>query len=92
MMDGHTEREYLSLFSRHVQKLTGHGPQVKGVCPFHDDHNPSWVGNCVTGVWQCFGCQAKGTAEQFAGRTGEERETSNGYQQRRIVATYNYCD
>ncbi len=91
-MHEQTASDYFPLFSRHIQKLSEHGPELRGLCPFHDDHNPSWSGNRVSGLWQCFGCQASGNAEMFASRIGEQREASNGHQQRRIVDTYDYCD
>ncbi len=87
-----TASDYFSLFSRHVQKLTAHGDEVRGLCPFHDDHNPSWSGNRRSGLWRCFGCNASGNAELFSLRTGEQAEKRNGNHQRRIIATYDYLN
>lgn len=44
-----------------IQKL---GPErngwALGLCPFHDDHNPSLSVNFQTGGFNCFACGAKG--------------------------------
>nr|DAP60006.1 MAG TPA: DNA primase [Caudoviricetes sp.] len=39
--------------------------QVKIVCPFHDDANPSMVANLDDGTFYCFGCGASGNAYDF---------------------------
>ena len=41
-------------------KLTGNG-QYMGLCPWHDDHNPSLSVNSDKGVFKCFGCGKSGT-------------------------------
>lgn len=84
--------DYFSLFNTHIDKLSEHGDEIRGCCPFHEDHNPSWSGNRITGLWRCFGCGAHGNASQFAARVGEKVEMDNGHQQRKIVATYDYRD
>jgi len=33
---------------------------ARALCPFHRDHNPSFVVNLTTGGFFCFACQAKG--------------------------------
>jgi len=64
--------DHYDLFSRHVQNLTEHqGGELRGLCPLHDDHEPSWSGNRHTGLWRCFGCGAQGNTYQFAERVGE---------------------
>ena len=63
-MVSHTEIE--NLFTRYVTNITGHGPQKTGLCPFHDDHNPSLSINFDTGVWNCFACNKSGDSWQFA--------------------------
>lgn len=38
-------------------------------CPFHEgDETPSFSANLSTGLWQCFGCGAKGNFKQFEER------------------------
>ncbi len=40
--------------------LTKDGKNFKGLCPFHDDHNPSLVVYPDTRWWQCYGCKKGG--------------------------------
>jgi DNA primase len=43
-------------------KLTRHGADRIGLCPFHDDHEPSLVISPKKNLWHCLGaCQAGGT-------------------------------
>jgi hypothetical protein len=37
-------------------KLKRVGQEYIGLCPLHDDHNPSLSVNSEKGVWHCFGC------------------------------------
>ena len=41
-------------------KLRRVGRSLMGLCPFHDDHNPSLSIDPVKNEWQCFGCGRKG--------------------------------
>jgi DNA primase catalytic core len=42
-------------------KLQRHGQHWKGLCPFHDDHEPSLIVTPSKNVWHCMGaCQKKG--------------------------------
>jgi len=44
-------------------KLTRHGADLIGLCPFHDDREPSLVISPKKNLWHCLGaCQAGGTA------------------------------
>ena len=40
-------------------------PEALGLCPFHDDHNPSLSVNLETGLFRCFSCGAKGDIFNF---------------------------
>ena len=40
-------------------------PQMKVVCPFHGDINPSMKVDFETGDWYCFGCQEGGDSWKF---------------------------
>ena len=43
-------------------KLTRHGADLLGLCPFHDDREPSLVISPKKNLWHCLGaCQAGGT-------------------------------
>jgi len=46
-------------------KLKKNGKSWFGLCPFHDDHNPSLSINPSTNLWQCFGCGAGGDVIRF---------------------------
>ena len=46
-------------------KLKKNGKSWFGLCPFHDDHNPSLSVNPSTNLWQCFGCGAGGDVIRF---------------------------
>lgn len=55
--------------------LKGNTGQLSGFCPLptHKGKNegkrsPSFSANTVKGIWQCFGCGAKGNLIEFAGR------------------------
>lgn len=36
-----------------------------GLCPFHDEHTPSFHVSPREGIFHCFGCGASGNAEAF---------------------------
>jgi DNA primase len=38
------------------------GKNLKACCPWHEDKTPSLVLNPAKGLYNCFGCQAKGGA------------------------------
>src|SRR5713226_5570978 len=43
-------------------KLQRHGADLIGLCPFHDDHEPSLVISPKKNLWHCLGaCQTGGT-------------------------------
>ena len=43
-------------------KLTRHGADLLGLCPFHEDHEPSLVISPQKNLWHCLGaCQSGGT-------------------------------
>jgi putative DNA primase/helicase len=45
-------------------KLNGRAESM-GLCPFHDDKNPSLSVNIESGLYNCFACGAKGDVFQF---------------------------
>jgi DNA primase len=45
--------------------LKKNGKSYKGLCPFHEDTNPSLSVNPSTNLWQCFGCSAGGDVIRF---------------------------
>ncbi len=46
-------------------KLTPAGKNLKGLCPFHGDTDPSFVVNRERGTWHCFGCGEGGNVFTF---------------------------
>src|SRR3990167_2144658 len=46
-------------------KLQRAGSTYKGLCPFHDEHTPSFVVQRGDNHYHCFGCGAHGDAIQF---------------------------
>src|SRR5574344_2149412 len=45
--------------------LEPHGKNYFGVCPFHDDHNPSLSVSPEKQIYTCFVCGASGNVFQF---------------------------
>jgi hypothetical protein len=65
--------DYFEFFSKHVKDLRATGEmQAMGLCPFHDDHRPSWSLRVTDGVWHCFGCGRSGSALSFCLMRGIE--------------------
>ncbi len=52
--------DILSLFSSFGVKLERKGNSYMGLCPFHDDKNPSLSVDKAKGLFHCFGCGASG--------------------------------
>jgi DNA primase len=52
----------VSLFESYGVKLaeSSHNGSYTGLCPWHDDHNPSLSVDETKGLFHCFGCDAKG--------------------------------
>lgn len=50
-------------------ELKAHGANLIGLCPFHDDHEPSFVVTSAKNLWHCLGaCQAGGSVIDFVMR------------------------
>lgn len=46
-------------------QLRGYGAEQKGMCPLHDDKQPSLEVNASKQLFHCFGCQKGGNAINF---------------------------
>jgi DNA primase len=57
--------DLVALIRANGVKLKKNGKSWFGLCPFHDDHNPSLSINPSTNLWQCFGCGAGGDVIRF---------------------------
>ena len=51
-----------------IQKIRYRGSQGQGLCPFHDDQNPSLSWSTKSGLWTCFSGCGSGNTYQFAER------------------------
>ena len=62
--------DYRSIFENDfsIQKIKYRGNQGMGLCPFHDDRNPSLSWQLDTGLWTCFSGCGSGNTYQFAER------------------------
>ena len=47
-------------------KLKKVGKEYRGLCPFHDENEPSFWANRGKGVWYCFGCGRGGNIPEFS--------------------------
>jgi DNA primase catalytic core len=62
------DRDIVAAMAAHGVMLAGHGAELKGRCPFHEDDSPSLSVNREKGLWHCFGCGASGNVETFLRR------------------------
>ena len=56
--------DIVELVSRYVN-LKDSGNSYKGVCPFHEDNDPSLTVDPTKKLWHCFGCGAGGDVFNF---------------------------
>lgn len=58
---------FYQFFGDHVERLSPPNGrnQSQGLCPFHEDRNPSFSVNIMTGLWFCFGCGESGNVLSF---------------------------
>ncbi len=55
-----------NFFQTQIPSLSVNGsPNAMGLCPFHEDHNPSFSVNIETGLFNCFACGKKGDIFTF---------------------------
>ena len=56
------QHDLVTVVQSHGVKLTRKGRNWVGLCPFHDDHEPSLVVNPSRQLWNCFGaCSGNGS-------------------------------
>lgn len=78
MYAGTFQERFLDLRHRYVHRLTIRGPRATGLCPFHQERNPSFSANTERGVFLCFGCGTSGGVKKFAELVGEAWESRRG--------------
>jgi len=78
--------------------------EALGLCPFHNDVNPSLSVNVQTGLFRCFACDAKGDVFEFYKRfkdtdfptalkeVGEMAGVVESNTKPKVVATFRYTD
>lgn len=59
------EISVLELAQNRGINLRRQGAGYVGLCPFHDDHNPSLVISPKNNLWHCFGCNQGGSVIDF---------------------------
>jgi len=92
-------------YTKELPSAKANGNELLALCPFHDDSNPSLSANIQTGLFNCFGCNTKGSIFDFHMKKNEcdfntalndlAREAGiNGDKQtkRKIAKTYDYTD
>ena len=55
-------------YREHIDRLSGPNGNgfARGLCPFHDDHNPSLIVSVTgRGLWKCFACGERGDLVRF---------------------------
>lgn len=57
--------DLMALIESRSISLKKNGKSYKGLCPFHDDANPSLSVNPETNLWNCFGCNKGGDVIRF---------------------------
>lgn len=62
LIDGYPIAEYIA---KQGIELKGKGKELVGLCPFHQDKNPSMSVNPEKGVYHCFTCGAQGSLIDF---------------------------
>jgi DNA primase len=58
------QTDIVSLIGQYVN-LKKIGRNYRGLCPFHNERNPSFYVNPEKGIYYCFGCQKGGNAINF---------------------------
>ena len=66
---------YTDFYRNHVKNIKVHGQQAKGLCPFHEDKNPSFSFNVEDGKWKCFAGCGEGGYKTFQSKVRGENTT-----------------
>ncbi len=56
--------DIVDVVGEHIS-LTKKGREMIGLCPFHDDHRPSFYVNSAKQIFKCFACGAGGDVFKF---------------------------
>src|SRR4051794_14296808 len=66
--------DFRAILAHYGLKPIGKGEQVKVLCPFHPDEEPSCSVNLGKRIYHCFACQAAGNVLEFV----HQMENRNG--------------
>lgn len=80
--DTPTTQKIRATIEKHLNRVRQSGAaNVVALCPFHDDHSPSFAMNVTNGLYICYSCGASGNFRAFLkniGYTPHEISTSFG--------------
>lgn len=57
--------DYAKFYKQFIEKAKIENGNINGLCPFHEEKNPSFGANIETGQYKCFSCGATGNAITF---------------------------
>lgn len=60
--------KFEDVLAHYEVRFTKKGDELTASCPFHEDRKPSFKVNTAKGVFNCFGCNAKGNVIDFVQR------------------------
>lgn len=86
--------EIINFYSKYVENIKGPNKSgwCSGLCPTHDDNNPSFSFEIKYGNWKCHAGCGEGTIGDFAEMLEVEYPSDNGKGRRLIEDTYDYRD
>src|ERR1051326_9435241 len=72
--------------------LTQRGKQLVGLCPFHDDHEPSLVVDAKKQLWNCLGaCREGGDVYRFVMKADRSEEHTSELQSHSFISYAVFC-
>ena len=77
--------DYRVEYMKYVKHAVITGDQLRGMCPFHEDRNPSFSVNLKTGQWRCF---AEGISGNFLDFFSRIHHVSTREAYSRILSEY----
>ena len=94
LIQGEIMVDFLSFYSQYIKQLSITGKWGLGLCPFHDDHNPSFAVDIESGGWHCKATCGSGNITEFAKRLDLPDPFANDRPaaKAKITATYDYRD
>ena len=79
IIDINDKIDWVAFYEQYVPLKKSGKDDFVGLCPFHDDHNPSFHVRSTDGVWHCFGCDERGNATTFLVKMGIAKDTKEAY-------------